>query len=55
MCGHGFARPQRTDFLRCVIADCEDEIERGGTRLRELIPRLAPEALNARSAYLFVS
>jgi len=52
MCGHGFARPQRTDFLRCVIADCEDEIERGGTRLRELIPRLAPEALNAQTRIL---
>ena len=27
MCGHGLPRPQRTDLVRCVIADCEDEIK----------------------------
>src|SRR5258707_15876189 len=32
---HGLPKPQRTDLIRCVIADCEDEIKRRGIRLRE--------------------
>jgi hypothetical protein len=34
---HGLPRPQRTGLIRCVIADCEDEIKRGRIQRRELI------------------
>jgi hypothetical protein len=49
---HGLPRPQRTDLVRCVIADCEDEIKRGGIRLREFIPGLAREVLSAQTRVL---
>ena len=49
---HRLPRPQRTDLIRCVIADGEDEIQRGGTRLRELIPGLAAEVLSAQTRVL---
>jgi hypothetical protein len=49
---HGLTRPQRTDLIRCVIADREDEIKRRGIRLRELIPGFAPEVLSAQTGVL---
>src|SRR5260370_20438606 len=49
---HGLTRPQWTDLIRCVVADCEDEIKRGGIRLRELIPGLAPEVLSTQTRVL---
>ena len=49
---HGLTRPQRTHLVRCVITDCEDEIERGGIGLRKLLPGLAPEVLSAQTRVL---
>ena len=42
----------KTDLIRCVIADCEDEIKRGRIRLREFITGLAPEVLSAQTRVL---
>jgi hypothetical protein len=49
---HGLPRPQRTDLIRCVIADCEDEILRGRIRLGELIPGLASGVFSAQTRVL---
>ena len=44
MGSHWLAGPDRTDFFRRVVANCEDEIELGRIRMRELVPRLRSPA-----------
>ena len=41
VCSQGLARPDRTDFVRGVVTDGENEIEIGSVRLCELVPALA--------------
>src|SRR5215472_9333969 len=36
--------PDRANFLRCVVADGEDEVQLGRVWFREFIPRLAARA-----------
>jgi hypothetical protein len=45
---HGLTGPDRTHFLRGVIADGEDEIEWWRVSGRELLPTLAPQMLGGK-------
>ena len=40
---HWLTGPNRTNFFRCVVANCEDEVELRSIRRSELIPGLRPE------------
>ncbi len=50
--GHRLARPDRADLTGRVVTDREDEIERRGARLGELVPGLGPQ-ICCRIAQLF--
>ena len=44
MRGHGLAGPYGAGLIGGVVADCENEIEFGRARLRELEPALGTQA-----------
>jgi len=51
---HRLAGPNRTNFFRGAVAQCENKVQLGPTRLSELIPTFAAQPVSGQvSAFEF--